>query len=93
VVKESAAFILQTPSKENRQLMLRRPKLPDGFQGRGFKGRGRRGCWGMASSCRILRWISIRVTFQASLTFWGFSQSRVYVPAISGFHLLGLCFL
>ena len=23
-------------SKENRQVMLKRPKLPDGFQGKGF---------------------------------------------------------
>ena len=26
------------PSKENRQLMLKRPKFPSGFQGRVFKG-------------------------------------------------------
>ena len=38
VVKERTAFILQAPSKENGQLALKRPKLPDGFQGRGFQG-------------------------------------------------------
>ena len=46
VVKESAAFTFQTPSKVNGQLTLRRPKLPDGCEGRGFKGKERRGCWG-----------------------------------------------
>ena len=29
------------PSKENRQFILKRPKLPNGFQGRGFKGKVR----------------------------------------------------
>ena len=34
------------PSKENGQLMLKRPKLPKGFPGRGFKGKakGEGGC-------------------------------------------------
>ena len=35
VVMESAAFI--TPSKEFRQLILKRPKVPKGFQGKVFK--------------------------------------------------------
>ena len=30
-------FICRAPSKENRQLMLKRPELPDGFQARIFK--------------------------------------------------------
>ena len=30
-------------SKENRQLILKRPKLPDGFQGKGFQGSVREG--------------------------------------------------
>lgn len=30
------------PSKVNGQLLLKRPELPDGFQGRAFKGRGER---------------------------------------------------
>ena len=29
------------PSKENEQLMLKRPELPEGFQGRVFKGKVR----------------------------------------------------
>ena len=37
VVKESTVFIAG-PSKEKRQRMLKRPKLPDGFQRRVFKG-------------------------------------------------------
>ena len=36
----------RTPSKENRQLMLKRPTLPGGFQGRVFKDN----IWG--ESCR-----------------------------------------
>ena len=59
-------------------------KLPDGFQGRGC-------CWGHDQL--LQNPLGIRVTFQASLTFWAFSQSRVCVPAISGFHLVGLYFL
>ena len=31
--------LLWGPSKEDRQLKLKRPKLPDGFQGRVFKGK------------------------------------------------------
>ena len=40
MVKEGAAFIA-SPSKEYRQLMLKRPELFDGFQGRVFKGKVR----------------------------------------------------
>ena len=40
------------PSKENGQLMLRRPKLPNGFQGRVFKDSVRERVMGcMISSC------------------------------------------
>ena len=38
VVKESIEFIAR-PSKENKQLMFKRPKFPHGFQGRMFKGK------------------------------------------------------
>ena len=34
------------PSKENGQLMLKRPELPDGFWGRAFKGKVREGVAG-----------------------------------------------
>ena len=30
-------FICRAPSKGNGQLLLKRPELPDGFQGRVFK--------------------------------------------------------
>ena len=33
----------RAPSKENGQLVLKRPELPNGFQGRGFKGSVREG--------------------------------------------------
>ena len=36
--REVQFFILQLPSKKDRQFMLKRPKLADGFQGRAFKG-------------------------------------------------------
>ena len=32
---------MQAPSKESRQLVLKRPKLPEGFQGKVFKNRVR----------------------------------------------------
>ena len=37
-MKESTAFILRAASKENRQLILKRPNLCNGFQKRVFKG-------------------------------------------------------
>ena len=37
-MKESTVFICRSPSKEKGQLMLKRPELPYGFQGRVFKG-------------------------------------------------------
>ena len=36
-MKESVAFICRVSSKENRQLMLKRPEHPDGFQAKVFK--------------------------------------------------------
>ena len=38
-MKESAACLLQGPSKKSRQLVLKRPKLPEGSQGKVFKDR------------------------------------------------------
>ena len=46
----------RVPHKENGKLMLKRPKLPDNFQGRGFIDSVREvsaGC--MISSCTLLR--------------------------------------
>ena len=43
-------------NKENRQLMIKRPKLPEDFQGRGFKGSVRvRTTEYLISLCSILR--------------------------------------
>ena len=36
----------RTPIKENWKLVLTRPKLPDGFQGKGFKD-----VWGEVAAC------------------------------------------
>ena len=66
---------------------------PMAVRGRALRARRGGAAGGTTSSCRILRCTGIRVTFQASVTFWGFNQSRVYVLAVSGFHLVGLCFL
>ena len=38
VVKKSTAFVCRVPTKENGQLLLKRPGLPSGFQARVFKG-------------------------------------------------------
>ena len=45
-MKESAACLLQGPSKKSRQLVLKRPKLPEGFQGKVFKDSVRVGNYG-----------------------------------------------
>ena len=42
-MKESTALIAGAKRKEDGQLMLKRPKLPDDFQGRLFKGSVREG--------------------------------------------------
>ena len=60
----------RVPSKENGQLMLKRPELPDGFQGRGFKGSMREGaaeC--VISLCTVLGLVGMKVKFRASSTF------------------------
>ena len=61
----------RAPSKENGQLMLRRPELPNPFQGRGFKSSVREGAAGcMISLCKILGLVGIKVKFQALSSFW-----------------------
>ena len=50
-MKESVTFIAP-PSKESRQLVLKRPKFLDGFQGKVFKDRVREGVVG----CVIGSW-------------------------------------
>ena len=44
--------LLQAPNKESRQLVLKRPELPGGFQGKFFEDRVRRGVVG----CVISSW-------------------------------------
>ena len=46
-MKESAACLLQWPSKKSRQLVLRRLKLQRGFSGKGFKDKVRDGSRGV----------------------------------------------
>ena len=61
----------RAPSKENWGLMFKTPKLPDGFQRRGFKGSVREGfarC--VISSCTVLGLVGIKVKFQASSDSW-----------------------
>ena len=43
VVKENAVF-LQAPSEESRQLVLKRPEFPEGFQGKVCKDSEGEGC-------------------------------------------------
>jgi len=79
-------------SKENRQLILKRPKLPDGFQGKGFQGSVREG------GCSV--WTQLIPSSRFGWFKWsfkhhhpsGFNQSRVSVLVVSSFHLVGVCF-
>ena len=61
----------RAPSRENGQLMLKKPEYPDGFQGRGFKGNVREGAAVCEISlCIVLRLVGIKVKLQVSSTFW-----------------------
>ena len=73
--------------------MLKRPKLRDGFQGRGFKGSVREGaaeC--VISLCTVLGLVGMKVKFRASSTFC-FQPSRIFVLVVSSFCLAGVYFL
>lgn len=49
--KGKCGIYYKTPSKESRQLVLQRPKLPDGFQGTIFKDRVKEeGCGALSGS-------------------------------------------
>ena len=64
--KGSTAF-MASPSKENRQLMLKRPELPDSFQARGFKDSVRERVTGCGSTtAQFSDWLILRVMFQES---------------------------
>ena len=45
--EEKCSVYCRAPSKESRQLVLKRPELPEGFQGKVFKNRMREGCCGV----------------------------------------------
>ena len=47
--EEKYRVYCRAPNKENRQLMLKRPELPSGFQGRVFKGNIRGECCRLTS--------------------------------------------
>ena len=78
----------RAPSKKNGQLMLKRPKFPEGFQERVVKDSVSEGAAGMWSACvqfsgRLAsRWNFVHHQF-------GFNQSGVYVLAVSSFLLVG----
>ena len=79
-------------SKDNRQLMLQRPNLPDGFQGKGFQDGVREG----AAVCELSLFLALdlvgsRWSFKHHQPS-GFNQSRVSVLVVSSFHLVGVCF-
>ena len=83
----------RAPSKENGQLTFKSPKLLNGFQGRGFKGKVREGatvC--LISSFRILKLVGFKVKF-CIINLLLFNWSRVCVLAVSSFHVVGVCFL
>ena len=76
VVKESTVYC-KAPSKENRHLMLKRPKPLDGFQGRVFKDSVRERVPGCAiSSCTVL-WLA-----DGEVTGWCF-RNLSYQPSSS----------
>ena len=71
VVKGNAAFTAGHQARETGGLVFKTPKLPDGFQRRGFKGSVREGfarC--VLSSCTFLGLVGIKVKFQASSASW-----------------------
>ena len=49
--KGKYSLYFRTPNKENGQLMLNRPKLPNDFQGRSFKGIVKEGASGENNQC------------------------------------------
>ena len=64
VVKESIGFIAGRQARSSGQLMLKTPKLPNGFQESIFKGKERRGLAGQViSSCTILWLVDGEVTW------------------------------
>ena len=97
---EGKYIYCRTPVKENRQLMLKRPELLDGFQERGFKGSVRGGCrvcdqlvhnsqtgWHQGEVSSI-----INLLFSTSLGSM-FSQSAVFIwwGSASFKNNLGIC--
>ena len=91
VGKESTAFICRAPCKENGQLMLKRPELPNGFQGRAFKAtfgvkvRGGMNFFWLVGG-EVIRWCSGDLNHQPS----GSNQSGVHVLVVTILHLGGV---
>ena len=76
------------PNKKNGQLMLKRPELPDGFQGSVFKGKVRERVVGCGiSSCMSFRLVGGEVAGQylGNLNHQpsGSNRSGVYVLVVS----------
>ena len=65
------------PSKENGRLVLKRPKLPDSFQGGVFKGN----IWG--EGCRVCDFLLIGWWGGNRVVFLG-SQSLTWLPPVWG---------
>ena len=58
VVKES--MFIGGPNRQNRHLMLKRPELPDGFQGRVFKDSVRREGHRVSAHAQSSDWLVMR---------------------------------
>ena len=98
VVKKSMTFIAG-PSKEDGQLMLKRPEFPGGFQGRVFKGNIRGECCRVPDQLAdilLIGWLwGNRVVFLelTSSTFWSqpiWGLCACGQHAINFFHLVGV---
>ena len=79
----------RAPSTEKGQLKLKGPELPNGFQERDFKGTVRERTAGCMISCaQFLDWLASGWSFNPHQRS-GFSQSRVFMLAVSSFCLVG----
>ena len=79
----------RVPSKAKGQLKLKGPELPNGFQGKNFKGSVRERTVGCMISCaQFLDWLASGWSFKPHQPS-GFNQSRVFMLAVSSFCLVG----
>lgn len=91
VVKENIAFIAScpkwSPSKENWQLMLKRPKILNGFQRRDFKSKMRERVVGCVINSGLVIWLVV----DGEVTGWCVSEISVInllVQPVWGYVLL-----